>query len=155
MAAKEADKFEFTDAHRRAAAAAAAVNKVAVVDRGPAEPKPAEVKGERTAAETEADKNAAILAKREHDEWHAKNKEPVVVHMDKIDADHAVNADPDRFIQVPRHVAPPTTVEERLTRIEQRLGPETPEEIEKRRERDAKIAADRTAADKAAAEKAH
>jgi hypothetical protein len=147
-------KFEFTAAHRRAAALAHANGKVIVIDRGPAEPKPIEAKGEQTEAETAAAKDAAILAKRERDEWQAKNKAPVAVEMHKVDADHAVAADPERFIQVPRHVVPPTTVEERLTRLEQRLGPETAEEIEKRRERDAKIATDQAAQDKAEREKA-
>jgi hypothetical protein len=151
--ADEPEEFDFTEAHIAAATRAHANGKVVVIDRGPSEPKPAEhVEGERTDAEIEADNRAAVLAKREHDDWHAKHKEPVAIAMDKIDADHAVNADPKRYVHVPRSVREPVTVEERLTRLEQRLGPETPEEIEHRRDRDKKLATER--AERAKAKKA-
>jgi hypothetical protein len=152
-AADEPADVEFTEEHIAAANLAHANGKVIVLDRGPSEPTPIEhPEGERTDSEIEADNRAAVLAKREHDEWHAKNKEPVAVTMDKIDADHAVNADPKRYVHVPRGVRAPVTIEERLAHIERRLGPETPEEIEHRRERDAKIASDR--AERAKAKKA-
>jgi hypothetical protein len=150
------DKPEFTDEHIAAATRAYANGKVIVLDRGPSEPKEAEptIKGERTDAEIEADNRATVLAKREHDEWHKKHKEPVAVQMDKIDADHAVNSDPKRYVHVPRGLRAPVTIEERLAKIEQRLGPETPEEIEHRRERDEKLATERADRAKARAEKA-
>jgi hypothetical protein len=136
--------FEFTDDHYMLANRAHANGKVIVIDRGPAEPTPPEhVEGERTDAEIEADNRATALAKREHDQWHAKNKAPVAIQMDKIDADHAVRADPKRYVHVPRGLRAPVTIDERVTRLEQRLGPETPEEIEHRRERDARIASNR------------
>ena len=143
-------KFEFTDAHRIAANRAHANGKVIVIDRGPSEPVKSEaVEGERTEAEIEAENRRMILAKREHEAWHKANKEPVALEMNKIDADHAVNADPDRYVHVPRGVRAPVTVEERLAKIEQRLGPETDEEIEHRRERDAKIEERRLSREKA------
>lgn len=145
----EKDEMKFTDAHRAAATRAYVNGMVVVLDKGPHEPVKADMaKGEYTDAEIEAENTRMVLAKREHDEWHEKNKEPVAVEMHKVDADHAVNSDPDRYIRVPRGERAPVTVEERLTRLEQRLGPETPEEIERRRERDAKIAKDRTEAAK-------
>jgi hypothetical protein len=135
---------EITDAHRAMATRAHANGKVIVLDHGPGEPEKSDApEGERTPAEIEEDNRRLVLAKREHDEWHEKNPDgPVAVTMDKIDADHAVNSDPDRYVHVPRGIAPPVTMEERVARLEQRLGPETPEEIAHRRERDEKIARD-------------
>jgi hypothetical protein len=150
----EPDDFDFTEEHIAAANLAHANGKVIVLDRGPAEPEPVEhPEGERTDAEIEAENRAAVLAKREHDEWHAKHKEPVAVTMDKIDADHAVNSDPKRYVHVPRGVRSPVTIEERLTSIERRLGPETPEETKKIRERNEKLAAERQAKSKEAHDK--
>jgi hypothetical protein len=51
--------------------------------------------------------------------------------------------DPDRYVHVPRGVRAPVTIEERVAKLEQRMGLETDEEIGHRRERDAKIAEDR------------
>ena len=135
-------QVKFTDEHRHAAGRAKARNMVAVLDRGPPEPKPAEaVKGERTPAEIEAENTRAVLAKREHDEWHAKHKEPVVLEMYHNDAAHAVAADPVRYVAIPKPLFVPVTLEDRVTRLEQRMGPETVEEIEKRHKRDADAAA--------------
>jgi hypothetical protein len=145
----EGGEFEFTDAHRLAANRAHANGKVIVIDRGPAEPVAAKVEGEQTEDEIKAEKHRMILTKRDHDAWHKAHDEPIALEMSRIDADHAVAADPDRYVHVPRGIRAPITVEERLTRLEQRLGPETDEEIDKRRERDGKIAEDRRNAQKA------
>lgn len=105
-------EFEFTDAHRLAANQQIVRGKVVVIDRGPTEPKAAA-------------------------KWREVHKEPVAIAMNQIDATHAVQADPERYIQVPRGVRAPVTLEERVAHIERRLGPETPEEIEHRNKRDA------------------
>lgn len=147
-------KFEFTETYRAAATLAHAQGMVAVIDRGPSAPKPAAGPArELTSAEAEAEKTRVILAKRERDEWHRKNPEPVIINMARIDADHSVSVDPDRYLIVPATLRAPVTVEERLARLELRLGPETDEEIKKRGERDAKFAADRDAKAKALADK--
>lgn len=133
---KPADKpkVEFTDAHRVWATRAALARNVLVLDLGPAEPPgPPEL---ATPEEIEA----AKAAKRAHDEWHAKNKEPVPVEMHLVDANHAINVDPARYVIVPAGPRAPLTLEERVAFIERRLGPETPEEIEHRAKRDAEIA---------------
>ncbi len=135
------EAFEFTPAHRAAADSAFAAGKVVVIDRGPPEPVTEKVDGERTPAEIEAENTRMILAKREFDEWHKVNAEPVAVRMNQVDATHACQADPARYVQVPRGVRAPVTLEERVTLIERRLGPETPEEIEHRNRRDADYAA--------------
>lgn len=135
-------EVKFTDEHRAAAGRAKVHHMVAVLDRGPPEPKAAEaVKGERTPAEIEAENTRVVLAKREHDEWHKKHKEPVVVEMYHNDAAHAVAADPDRYVTIPKPLFVPVTLDERVTRLEQRMGPETVEEIDKRDKRDADAAA--------------
>lgn len=149
----KADAVEFTDLHRAAATRAHARGLVAVIDRGPAEPKAGKPAGEQTPAEIEAEKTRAILAKRERDEWRRDHPEPVILEMSRIDAQHATTADPDRYLMIPWTLRAPATLDERVARIEQRLGPETNEEIKKRAERDAKFAADRDAKAKAAADK--
>lgn len=135
----KAGAFEFTDAHRAAANAAYAAGKVVIIDRGPPEPvaEPA-VEGERTQAEIEAENTRMILAKREYAEWHKVNSEPFAIQMSPIDASHAVASDPVRYVAVPRGVRAPVTLEERVAVIERRLGPETPDEIARRNERDAR-----------------
>jgi len=134
---QKAPPFEFTPAHRAAADSAFAAGKVVVIDRGPAPPVSEKVEGERTPAEIEAENTRMILAKREYDEWHKANPEPIAVRMDQIDANHSVQSDPVRYVLVPRGVRAPVTLEERVALIERRLGPETPEEIKHRQERDA------------------
>ncbi len=125
---------DFTDAHRAMAARVALGGSVLVLDRGPTEPPgPVEL---ATPEEIEA----AKAAKRAHDEWHAKNKEPVTIEMHKVDANHAVSADPDRYAIVPLGVRVPVTLEERVALIERRLGPETQEELDHRAARDADLA---------------
>lgn len=148
---EDTNDFEFTDAHRVAATRAHSVGRVVVLDRGPAEPVASEAtEGERTPAEIEADNDRLARLKREHADWHRLNDEPVPVVMHKIDAAHAVNADPERYLLVPPGARAPVTLEERVAKLEQRLGPETPEEIAHRRDRDARIAADRNEQDVAA-----
>lgn len=66
---------------------------------------------------------------------------PELIEMNAIDADHAVAADPERYsIETSRPVLTPLTLEQRIARIEIRLGPETPEEIEHRARRNQEIA---------------
>lgn len=133
----EPKKFEFTPSHY-AAAAAAPAGKAIVVDRGPPEPVTEEAKGERTPAEIESDNTRMILARREYAEWHKVNDGPVAVQMSHVDALHAAEVSPDRYVIVPlRAVRGPVTLEDRVASIERRLGPETPEEIEARQKRDA------------------
>lgn len=61
---------------------------------------------------------------------------PGLLEMDALDADHAVAADPERYsIEASRPVLMPLTLEQRIARLEMRLGPETPEEIEHRNRR--------------------
>jgi hypothetical protein len=134
-------QFEFTAEHRAAAASAHATGRVAVIDRGPPPPKAAEGK-----PDPEAEKARMAAAQREHDDWHKLHDAPVMVAMPKVDADHAVLADPERYIQVPRAARPPVTVEERLTQIERRLGPIAAEEENKIRERDDNLARERAKA---------
>lgn len=65
---------------------------------------------------------------------------PELIEMDAIDANHAVSADPERYsVESARPVLPPQTLEQRIARIENRLGPETPEEIEHRNRRNQEI----------------
>lgn len=64
-----------------------------------------------------------------------------LIVMDSLDADHAVSVDPERYsIEAAQSVHVPLTLEQRLDRIERRLGPETPEEIEHRKRRDQELA---------------
>lgn len=66
---------------------------------------------------------------------------PELIEMSALDADHAVAADPERYsIEALRPVVTPLTLEQRIARIEIRLGPETPEEIEHRARRNQEIA---------------
>lgn len=66
---------------------------------------------------------------------------PELIEMNAIDADHAVAADPERYsIEAQRSTLPPLTLEQRVARIETRLGPETPEEIEHRSRRNQELA---------------
>lgn len=66
---------------------------------------------------------------------------PELIEMNAIDADHAVAADPERYsIEATRPVLTPLTLEQRVARIENRLGPETPEEIEHRSRRNQELA---------------
>lgn len=75
---------------------------------------------------------------------------PELIEMSAIDADHAVLADPERYsIEDVRPVVPSLSLEQRITRIENRLGPETPEEIEHRNRRNREIA-ERTTEDREA-----
>lgn len=65
---------------------------------------------------------------------------PALIEMDSLDADHAVAADPDRYsIEMAKPVLPPLTLEQRVARLELRLGPETPEEIEARNSRNREL----------------
>ena len=58
----------------------------------------------------------------------------------------SLSADPERYsIETVRPVAPSLSIEDRIARIENRLGPETPEEIEHRNRRNREIAQKRTA----------
>jgi len=124
------DKVKITDQQRAAATAAATRHKALVLDSGPG---PWKAPDKPTPAEIEAGKEY----QRAHDEWHAKNKEPVVVEMTPIDAAHAVGADPERFTIIPPGPRAPVTLEERVTALERRLGPETAEETDKIAKRDA------------------
>jgi hypothetical protein len=66
---------------------------------------------------------------------------PELIEMSAVDAHHAVLADPKRYsIEEDRPVLPPLSLEQRIARIENRLGPETPEEIEHRNRRNREIA---------------
>lgn len=56
--------------------------------------------------------------------------------MAAIDADHAVASDPERYsIEAVQPITVPLTLEQRIARIENRLGPETPQEIFERNRR--------------------
>lgn len=133
--------IEFTAAHIAAATRAHTNGKVIVLDRGPRPPEQVKAsEGERTPAEIEDDNRRFVLAKREHDEWHEKNKEPLAVEMYPTNATHAVAVEPERYVLVPRGLRAPVTLEERVARLELRMGPETPDEISARRDRDAKAA---------------
>lgn len=137
--------IKITDVHRLAATRAAVNRNVLVLDLGPREPKgPPD---HATPEEIETHKSAL----REHSEWHAKNKEPLAVEMHQVDANHAVAADPDRYVLVPPGVRAPVTLEERVADIERRLGVETPEETAAIAKREADIAAKREAERKASA----
>lgn len=125
----------FTDAQRLAAARSALSRNVLVLDLGPSELPPPSP--DATPEEIEA----AKAAKRAHDDWQAKNKEPVQVEMHNVDANHAVSVDPARYVIIPPAARAPLTLEERVAFIERRLGPETPEEIDRRIKRDADAAA--------------
>ncbi len=127
-------KVEFTDVHRLLATRAALAKNVLVLDLGP-KPPPGPVE-----LATPEEIEAAKAAKRAHDEWHDKNKEPVAVEMHKVDAVHAVQADPERYVIVPAGPRAPLTLEERVAYIERRLGPETQDEIDARAKRDADLA---------------
>lgn len=151
-AGNETGAFQFTDLHRAAATRARARGMVAVIDRGPVEPKAGKApEGERTPAEIEAEKTSVILAKRERDAWRKDHPEPDILQMSRVDAQHAVATDPDRYVLIPWTLGAPVTLEERVTRLEQRLCPETDEEVKKNADRDARAKA--AAIDKAAAEK--
>lgn len=72
-----------------------------------------------------------IVRDNNPDEGHSE-----LIEMNAVDADHAIAADPERYsIEASRPVLPPPTLEQRIARIENRLGPETPEEIEHRARR--------------------
>lgn len=109
---------DFTDAQRAWAAKAHAAGKVLVLDRGPREP----VKGDPvTRAEIEAEETRIAAAKRERDKWNAEHKEPVAVEMSAVDATHAIGADPERYVIIPRSARVPVTLDERVTAIERHL----------------------------------
>lgn len=66
---------------------------------------------------------------------------PELIEMHALDANHAVASDPERYsIEEVRRVEPPLSLEQRVARIENRLGPVTPEEIEYRNRRNQKPA---------------
>lgn len=117
----EAETIEFTEVHRAAATRAHVAGLVAVIDRGPVEPKSEEHKGELTPAEAEAEKSRIILAKRERDEWHKEHPEPDILQMSRADAQHAVSVDPDRYVMIPWTLRNPVSLEERVARLEQRM----------------------------------
>lgn len=132
--AKTKPDVKITDAHRVIATRAALARNVVLLDLGPSDPPP--LVEHATPEEIEARKAAV----RAHADWHKANKEPVTVEMAQVDANHALGADPDRYVLVPPGIRAPITLEERVANIERRLGPETPEEIEHRARRDEEIA---------------
>lgn len=133
-------QVEITDAHRVMATRAHGNGRVVVLDRGPREPVDHHIEVERTDAEIEADNRRHVLEKREYDDWHKLHDGPVALEMFKVDADHAVNSDPDRYVHVPRGIRAPVTLDERVARLEQRLGPETAEEVANRKRGDRPVA---------------
>jgi hypothetical protein len=92
------------------------LQKATIIDKGPPKPE----RPEDHASEEAKLRHEELV--REHKDWHERNKEPVEVHLESIDAREAVDRDPNRYEikSVVPHKAN-LSIEDRMTILEQRV----------------------------------